>query len=244
MEKDRVQRMTGPGYDLQVPWSVRIHQLRRVRPRRELERRQHRAAQHIARLHQPQTWRPDAKRFYSFAQVGDVASLTPTPAVPTMPSWDGLRRLGTCHGAPGQTGGTSGGPLEPSPVTGYAARAAYRPWSDDQAVVGTTLHEPAPGSRHHDLIGNCCNRGQASAPMVIVVRLDGQRPRNACCTARFGHRESKGHWSPRPGPSTRGSRQAAYGAIADALLLGHRRKPVARWEPTTVSYPSRAGPTM
>jgi lipoprotein-anchoring transpeptidase ErfK/SrfK len=86
MEKDRVQRMTGPGYDLQVPWSVRITNSGEF---------VHAASWNGGNIGQRSTSHgctnltaADAKRFYSFAQIGDVAVYTHTGG-PTMPSWDG-----------------------------------------------------------------------------------------------------------------------------------------------------------
>ena len=86
MEKDRVQRMTGPGYDLKVPWSVRITNSGEFL---------HSASWNGGNIGQRSTSHgctnlnvADAQRFFSFAQVGDVAVYTNTGG-PTMPSWDG-----------------------------------------------------------------------------------------------------------------------------------------------------------
>jgi lipoprotein-anchoring transpeptidase ErfK/SrfK len=86
MEKDRVQRMTGPGYDLKVPYSVRITNSGEF---------VHSASWNGGNIGQRSTSHgctnlngSDAKRFYSFAQVGDVTEYTHTGG-PTMPSWDG-----------------------------------------------------------------------------------------------------------------------------------------------------------
>ena len=86
MEKDRVQRMTGPGFDLQVPWSVRITNSGEF---------VHSASWNGGNIGQRSTSHgctnltaADAKRFFSFAQIGDVAVYTNTGG-PTMPSWDG-----------------------------------------------------------------------------------------------------------------------------------------------------------
>jgi lipoprotein-anchoring transpeptidase ErfK/SrfK len=86
MEKDRVQRMTGPGYDLRVPWSVRITNSGEFI---------HAASWNGGNIGQRSTSHgctnltaADAQRFYSFAQIGDVAIYTHTGG-PTMPSWDG-----------------------------------------------------------------------------------------------------------------------------------------------------------
>ena len=86
MEKDRVQRMTGPGYDLQVPWSVRITNSGEF---------VHSASWNGGNIGQRSTSHgctnltaADAKRFFSFAQIGDVTVYTKTGG-PTMPSWDG-----------------------------------------------------------------------------------------------------------------------------------------------------------
>jgi lipoprotein-anchoring transpeptidase ErfK/SrfK len=86
MEKDKVQRMTGPGYDLKVPWSVRITNSGEF---------VHAASWNGGNIGQRSTSHgctnltvADAKRFFSFAQVGDVTVFTKTGG-PTMPSWDG-----------------------------------------------------------------------------------------------------------------------------------------------------------
>jgi lipoprotein-anchoring transpeptidase ErfK/SrfK len=86
MEKDRVQRMVGPGYDLQVPWSVRITNSGEFI---------HAASWNGGNIGQRSTSHgctnlkvADAQRFFSFAQIGDVAVYTNTGG-PTMPSWDG-----------------------------------------------------------------------------------------------------------------------------------------------------------
>jgi lipoprotein-anchoring transpeptidase ErfK/SrfK len=86
MEKDRVQRMTGPGYDLKVPWSVRITNSGEFI---------HSASWNGGNIGQRSTSHgctnltaADAKRFFSLAQIGDVAVYTKTGG-PTMPSWDG-----------------------------------------------------------------------------------------------------------------------------------------------------------
>jgi lipoprotein-anchoring transpeptidase ErfK/SrfK len=86
MEKDRVQRMTGPGYDLKVPWSVRITNSGEF---------VHAASWNGGNIGQRSTSHgctnlnvADAQRFYGFAQVGDVTVYTHTGG-PTMPSWDG-----------------------------------------------------------------------------------------------------------------------------------------------------------
>jgi lipoprotein-anchoring transpeptidase ErfK/SrfK len=86
MEKDRVQRMVGPGYDLKVPWSVRITNSGEFI---------HAANWNGGNIGQRSTSHgctnlkeADAKRFFSFAQIGDVTIYTNTGG-PTMPSWDG-----------------------------------------------------------------------------------------------------------------------------------------------------------
>jgi len=86
MEKDRVQRMTGPGYDLKVPWSVRITNSGEF---------VHAASWNGGNIGQRSTSHgctnltvAQAKSFYAFAQVGDVTVYTHTGG-PTMPSWDG-----------------------------------------------------------------------------------------------------------------------------------------------------------
>ncbi|MFI5894070.1 L,D-transpeptidase [Actinoplanes sp. NPDC051513] len=86
MEKDKVQRMTGPGYDLKVPWSVRITNSGEF---------VHAASWNGGNIGQRSTSHgctnltvADAKRFFAFAHVGDVTVYTNTGG-PTMPSWDG-----------------------------------------------------------------------------------------------------------------------------------------------------------
>jgi lipoprotein-anchoring transpeptidase ErfK/SrfK len=86
MEKDKVQRMTGPGYDLKVPWSVRITNSGEF---------VHSASWNGGNIGQRSTSHgctnlnvSDAEHFYAFAQVGDVTEYTRTGG-PTMPSWDG-----------------------------------------------------------------------------------------------------------------------------------------------------------
>jgi lipoprotein-anchoring transpeptidase ErfK/SrfK len=86
MEKDRVQRMTGPGYDLKVPWSVRITNSGEF---------VHSASWNGGNIGQRSTSHgctnltaADAQRYYTFAQIGDVTQYTHTGG-PTMPSWDG-----------------------------------------------------------------------------------------------------------------------------------------------------------
>jgi lipoprotein-anchoring transpeptidase ErfK/SrfK len=86
MEKDRVQRMTGPGYDLKVPWSVRMTNSGEFI---------HSASWNGGNIGQRSTSHgctnlnvADAQHFFAFAHVGDVAVYTNTGG-PTMPSWDG-----------------------------------------------------------------------------------------------------------------------------------------------------------
>jgi lipoprotein-anchoring transpeptidase ErfK/SrfK len=86
MEKDRVQHMVGPGYDVNVPWSVRITNSGEFI---------HAASWNGGNIGQRSTSHgctnlreADAKSFFSFAQLGDVAVYTNTGG-PTMPSWDG-----------------------------------------------------------------------------------------------------------------------------------------------------------
>jgi lipoprotein-anchoring transpeptidase ErfK/SrfK len=86
MEKDKVQRMTGPGYDLKVPWSVRVTNSGEFL---------HSASWNGGNIGQRSTSHgctnltvKDAKRFFDFAQIGDVTVFTNTGG-PTMPSWDG-----------------------------------------------------------------------------------------------------------------------------------------------------------
>jgi lipoprotein-anchoring transpeptidase ErfK/SrfK len=86
MEKDRVQRMVGPGYDLKVPWSVRVTNSGEFI---------HAASWNGGNIGQRSTSHgctnlneADAQRFFSFAQIGDVTIYANTGG-PTMPSWDG-----------------------------------------------------------------------------------------------------------------------------------------------------------
>jgi lipoprotein-anchoring transpeptidase ErfK/SrfK len=86
MDRARVQRMTGPGYDLKVPYSVRITNSGEFI---------HSASWNGGNIGQRSTSHgctnlnvADAQHFYSFAHVGDVAVYTHTGG-PTMPSWDG-----------------------------------------------------------------------------------------------------------------------------------------------------------
>src|ERR1700753_2802336 len=82
MEKDKIQRMTGPGYDLQVPWSVRITNSGEF---------VHAASWNGGNIGQRSTSHgctnlnvSDAQHFYAFTQVGDVTEYTHTGG-PTMP---------------------------------------------------------------------------------------------------------------------------------------------------------------
>ncbi|MBO0868201.1 MAG: L,D-transpeptidase [Micromonosporaceae bacterium] len=86
MEKHRVQRMTGPGYDLQVPFSVRVTNSGEFI---------HAASWNGGNIGQRSTSHgctnlneSDAQHFFAFANIGDVAVYTNTGG-PTMPSWDG-----------------------------------------------------------------------------------------------------------------------------------------------------------
>jgi lipoprotein-anchoring transpeptidase ErfK/SrfK len=86
MEKDRVQRMTGPGYDLKVPWSVRMTNSGEFI---------HSASWNGGNIGQRSTSHgctnlnvADAQHFFAFAHIGDVAVYTNTGG-PTMPNWDG-----------------------------------------------------------------------------------------------------------------------------------------------------------
>jgi lipoprotein-anchoring transpeptidase ErfK/SrfK len=86
MEKDKVQRMKGPGYDLKVPWSVRITNSGEF---------VHSASWNGGNIGQRSTSHgctnlnvSDAKRYFAFAAIGDVTVFTNTGG-PTMPSWDG-----------------------------------------------------------------------------------------------------------------------------------------------------------
>jgi lipoprotein-anchoring transpeptidase ErfK/SrfK len=86
MQKVKVQRMTGAGYDLQVPWSVRITNSGEFF---------HAASWNGGNIGQRSTSHgcanlnvADAQKYFNFAQVGDVAVFTNTGG-PTMPSWDG-----------------------------------------------------------------------------------------------------------------------------------------------------------
>jgi lipoprotein-anchoring transpeptidase ErfK/SrfK len=90
MQKDRVERMVSnvPGntYDIKVPWSVRVTNSGEFI---------HAASWNGGNIGLRSTSHgctnlneTDAQRFFSFAQVGDVASYTNTGGG-TMPSWDG-----------------------------------------------------------------------------------------------------------------------------------------------------------
>jgi lipoprotein-anchoring transpeptidase ErfK/SrfK len=86
MEKAKVQRMTGPGYDEKVPWSVRITNSGEFI---------HSASWNGGNIGQRSTSHgctnlnvSDAERYFAFAQVGDVAEYIGTGG-PKMPSWDG-----------------------------------------------------------------------------------------------------------------------------------------------------------
>jgi lipoprotein-anchoring transpeptidase ErfK/SrfK len=86
MEKDKVQRMTGPGYDEKVPWSVRITNSGEFI---------HSASWNGGNIGQRSTshgctnlTETNAQTYFNFAQVGDVATYTNTGG-PTMPTWDG-----------------------------------------------------------------------------------------------------------------------------------------------------------
>jgi lipoprotein-anchoring transpeptidase ErfK/SrfK len=86
MEKDRVQRMVGPGYDEKVPWSVRLTNSGEFI---------HSASWNGGNIGRRSTSHgctnlnvKDAQQFFGFAHVGDVAVYTRTGG-PTMPSWDG-----------------------------------------------------------------------------------------------------------------------------------------------------------
>src|SRR5262249_55768054 len=74
MEKDKVAHMAGPGYDAQVPWSVRITNSGEFI---------HAASWNGGNIGQRSTSHgctnlreADAQNFFSFAQLGDVASYT------------------------------------------------------------------------------------------------------------------------------------------------------------------------
>lgn len=86
MEKDKVQRMVGPGYDEKVPWSVRVTNSGEFI---------HSASWNGGNIGQRSTSHgctnltvKDAQQFFGFAHIGDVAVYTNTGG-PTMPSWDG-----------------------------------------------------------------------------------------------------------------------------------------------------------
>jgi lipoprotein-anchoring transpeptidase ErfK/SrfK len=90
MQKDRVERMVSnvPGntYDIKVPWSVRVTNSGEFI---------HAASWNGGNIGLRSTSHgctnlneTDAQRFFSFAQVGDVANYTSTGGA-TMPSWDG-----------------------------------------------------------------------------------------------------------------------------------------------------------
>jgi lipoprotein-anchoring transpeptidase ErfK/SrfK len=86
MEKAAVQHMVGPGYDEQVPWSVRVTNSGEF---------VHSASWNGGNIGQRSTSHGctnlnegDAKAYFGFAQIGDVFTYTNTGG-PTMPSWDG-----------------------------------------------------------------------------------------------------------------------------------------------------------
>jgi lipoprotein-anchoring transpeptidase ErfK/SrfK len=86
MEKDAVERMVGPGYDEQVPWSVRITNSGEF---------VHSASWNGGNIGQRSTshgctnlTEANAKAYFDFAQVGDVLNYANTGG-PTMPTWDG-----------------------------------------------------------------------------------------------------------------------------------------------------------
>lgn len=86
MEKSRLERMVGAGYDEQVPWSVRVTNSGEFI---------HAASWNGGNIGQRSTSHgctnlnvADAQRFFSMAQIGDVAVYTNTGGA-TMPSWDG-----------------------------------------------------------------------------------------------------------------------------------------------------------
>jgi lipoprotein-anchoring transpeptidase ErfK/SrfK len=86
MEKHDVQEMRGADYDLKVPWSVRITLSGEFI---------HSASWNGGNIGTRSTSHgctnlreADAKNYFNFAQIGDVAEYTNTGG-PTMPSWDG-----------------------------------------------------------------------------------------------------------------------------------------------------------
>jgi lipoprotein-anchoring transpeptidase ErfK/SrfK len=86
MEKNAVERMVGPGYDEQVPWSVRVTNSGEF---------VHSASWNGGNIGQRSTSHgctnlneADAKAYFNFAQIGDVVEYTNTGG-PTMPPWDG-----------------------------------------------------------------------------------------------------------------------------------------------------------
>lgn len=86
MAKNAVERMVGPGYDEQVPWSVRITNSGEF---------VHSASWNGGNIGQRSTSHgctnlneADAKAYFDFAQIGDVLTYANTGG-PTMPTWDG-----------------------------------------------------------------------------------------------------------------------------------------------------------
>jgi lipoprotein-anchoring transpeptidase ErfK/SrfK len=86
MEKAAVEHMVGPGYDEQVPWSVRVTNSGEFI---------HSASWNGGNIGQRSTSHgctnlsdADAHKYFNFAQIGDVATYTNTGG-PTMPEWDG-----------------------------------------------------------------------------------------------------------------------------------------------------------
>jgi lipoprotein-anchoring transpeptidase ErfK/SrfK len=86
MDKAKLQRMVGPGYDVKVPWSVRITNSGEFIHSADWngDNIGRRSTSHgCTNLNVG-----DAQKYFNFAQVGDVAVYTNTGGG-TMPSWDG-----------------------------------------------------------------------------------------------------------------------------------------------------------
>lgn len=86
MEKSKLERMVGEGYDVKVPWSVRVTNSGEFI---------HSASWNGGNIGRRSTSHgctnltvADAKKYFDFAQVGDVTVYTNTGGG-TMPSWDG-----------------------------------------------------------------------------------------------------------------------------------------------------------
>jgi lipoprotein-anchoring transpeptidase ErfK/SrfK len=87
MEKTKLERMVGEGYDVKVPWSVRVTNSGEFI---------HSASWNGGNIGRRSTSHgctnltvADARKYFDFAQIGDVTVYTNTGGA-TMPSWDGF----------------------------------------------------------------------------------------------------------------------------------------------------------